>query len=642
MRQRILLILGLGLLCGIGMAPARAAPTLSITVGFDGAYRPGTLVPIAVTIDNTDGPTIRGELRILSQEFPEGSDRYIAPVTIARGATQLRFINFIPPGVMRQLQVELWSGNRRLASGAFTRFQEISGGNPLLAIVGGTGSTLNYANNQPLKMPQELFPRPWDLSRIANRQQQYGVYRVPGGPGANATANLRLAYVTPGKLPDNPEAYGSVGMLLLSSDVTENSLSAEAQQAIAVWAANGGHLLVAGGGVAARLDAPFFTGLLPARNGKPLPGAETINNPAVGTAWTRKFGSGRITLLGFDPDTIQLSDAGKAAKFFGGLIERNPEPPITAGAAAALRSSVDVNKLKPPNLTLIVFYLIIYLILLVPVNYFVLRKLDQRELAWLTTPAIVLLFTFGAYGIGYATKGNRLIFNISGVMETVAGQHEGEMVSSLLLFSPQRTSYRLDLGRDALLVRNFTGDESYDSPSPYGRPYRDESYATQQSLTILQSDDRLAVDRVSVSQWDYRRFIAAYRVDLGNGINAGITPGAPGAFPRATGKVTNNTPYSFQCCRVYQDGSMVAEFSMNRGQTVDLATAAKTRIFTPRFSEDEMNIFDTLRDSLVQQMSGGRLSTGCVFVGFTTDSLSPARLSRRSVRTELNAVVVHL
>jgi hypothetical protein len=640
MRVWIILALVAGLLCGSGMTPVRAAPKLDLSVGFGGYYRPQTLVPVTVAIDNADGAAINGELRLLSEDFPDRMDRYRFPVSIPRGASQQRILNFVPSGFAHEISVELWSERRKLASGKSTRCQEVYGQDRLLVIVGGTGSTLSYVNGQNITAPQDPFPRPWDLSRIeAWRQGGYGYGGRPmtmPTPGSGPTGKVNLIHTSPQSLPDNPEAYGSADVLLLSADVTENALSAEAQKAIAIWVANGGHLLVAGGGVGARFDAPFFAGLLPMRKGVTLPGAEMVANPAIGKGWTKPLGSGRVTLLDFDPDTVRVRDSVQAAKFFGKLVERNPLQPITSGIGSELQAAVSVSKLKPPNLTLIVLYLIVYLILLVPVNYFVLRRLDQRELAWLTTPAIVLVFTFGAYGIGYATKGNRLVFNVAGIMETAAGQQNGEVVSSLLLFSPVRTTYKLELGRDALLVRGYdVSEEQY-----YRRGYREPT--ARQQLTIVQDGDRLTVDRVSVSQWDFRRFVAAYRVNLGGGFSAGVTPGAAGASPRATGTVTNNTPFTFKSCMLYQDGALVAEFAMSRGQTVDVAKAGSGS-FKPVFSEDEQSVYDSLKNAITPQaVRGGRLATGSVLVGFTTDSLAPAQLDRRAVRTELNAVVVHL
>jgi|GEM_PF-2454910 len=644
MRQWIILALLAGLVCAVGIIPAGAAPKLAVSVGFGGYYRPETLTPVVVIIDNADGPTIRGELRIISTDSMDRTDRYRYPVTIARGATQQRFLYLIPTEFVHQMSVELLSKGRKQAAGKSQGCQEIYGENRLLAVVGGTGSTLSYVTGGSIKAPEKPFPRPWDFNGIEAWRQGYGrgggppisIPTAPGG-GSGATGKINITHIAPVMLPDNAEAYGSVDVLLLSSDVTENVMSAGAQRAIAAWVANGGHLLVAGGGVEARFDAPFYTGLLPVRKGVPLPGTENIASSAIGKGWTRQLGAGRVTLLDFDPDTVSVRDSQQAVKFFGGLIERNPLSPITASLGGDLQSAVGVNKLKPPNLTLIVLYLIVYLILLVPVNYFVLRRLDQRELAWLTTPAIVLIFTFGAYGIGYATKGNRLVFNIAGIMETAAGQRDGEVISSLLLFSPVRTTYRMDMGRDALLVRGYDIDEQ--QYSPYG--YREPTARTQ--LNIAQEDDRMTIDRISVSQWDFRRFIAAYQVNMGSGFSADITPGAPGAMPRAAGKVTNNSPFTFKSCLLYQDGALVAEFALGRGQTVDLATAAGASGFKPTLSEDEQNIYDSLKNALTPQTArGGRLATGSVLVGFTTDSLAPAQLNRRAVRTELNAVVVHL
>jgi len=163
MRVWITPALVIGLVCAIGITPAGAAPKLEVSVGFGGFYRPETLAPVAVIINNTDGPTIRGELRIVPTDSLELMDRYRYPVTIARGATQQRFLNFVPTGFTHQINVELWSNGRKLATGKSIRCEEIYGQDRLLAIVGGTGSTLSYVTGEVIKVPENPFPRPWDF-----------------------------------------------------------------------------------------------------------------------------------------------------------------------------------------------------------------------------------------------------------------------------------------------------------------------------------------------------------------------------------------------------------------------------------------------------------------------------------------------
>jgi hypothetical protein len=74
-----------------------------------------------------------------------------------------------------------------------------------------------------------------------------------------------------------------------------------------------------------------------------------------------------------------------------------------------------------PSLNLIALFTLGYVLLLVPINYLVLKRLDRKELAWLTTPAIIVLFSVGSYAIGASTRAHIVSFNRVAVLETQAG-----------------------------------------------------------------------------------------------------------------------------------------------------------------------------------------------------------------------------
>src|SRR5205085_11858581 len=52
-----------------------------------------------------------------------------------------------------------------------------------------------------------------------------------------------------------------------------------------------------------------------------------------------------------------------------------------------------VQSTEAPSFTFIGIFLLLYIIFLVPVNYFLLKKKDRKELAWLTAPLIIAVFS---------------------------------------------------------------------------------------------------------------------------------------------------------------------------------------------------------------------------------------------------------
>lgn len=627
MRQLRILLVIVGLLYGCGLALAAANLTLTATVGYGGYYRPGTLVPLAVKINNV-GDELRGEFHVTSR-VERALHHYTFPFTVPRDAKQLKFLYITPHNFVNDLTVEFWCRGEKLAETTVANSQELYPTSRLLVVVGGNGSSFSYAGSQQLQLHKSTpTPRPWDFG-ADQREQIRGQYMGRGATTRN-TGVLQIAYADRTQLPDNPEAYGSISTLALMSSVTENTLSAGAQEAIPLWVSTGGHLLIAGGGITSRFQAPFYAKLLHTTSS-----ADLLVNNGGGQASTSRLGNGFVTQLSYDPDTMLTSDWQTTGPFYKKLFTKDADSPASVQLNSAINQAIMVRNLQPPNLTLIVIYLLVYLVTLVPINYFVLKKIDKRELAWITTPAIVLLFTLGAYGIGYATKGHRLVLNQVSIIETTAGQPIAEAVSALLIFSPARTSYNLDAGDKGLLVSEVNRNEdaqysNFQQTSPITAP-----------LSFVEDDAKLQVRDIGVNMWDFRQFATLHQVNMQGGITANLHKGDPGISPRATGTVTNNTPYRFTHCELYCDDALVAKFSLDPKQTVTVEKMGTQH--TPKLSEDEQHMFDNLQPQIPTLFNAANPSTkGLVLLGYTTDSFLPTRLSNHAPTTTLTLFVVHL
>jgi hypothetical protein len=124
------------------------------------------------------------------------------------------------------------------------------------------------------------------------------------------------------------------------------------------------------------------------------------------------YGSGRVVELLFDPDSPAAgagSPNGLSSLAFSQAIARGLES--IPGAPPAGRTLVDAGELPAvlfpspsdapfPPLWLVGALLAIYLVLVVPANYLVVRRLGSPALFWATTPALAVLFTMVSYLIG--------------------------------------------------------------------------------------------------------------------------------------------------------------------------------------------------------------------------------------------------
>jgi hypothetical protein len=100
--------------------------------------------------------------------------------------------------------------------------------------------------------------------------------------------------------------------------------------------------------------------------------------------------------------------------------------------------------------------LLLYIVLIGPVNYLVLKRLDRRELAWATIPLLTLVFTGAVYAFGATTKGRTVVVNTVSVVRIAPENRAAEALAFYGIFTPSRGTRSFDASQTAL----FTGFSS--------------------------------------------------------------------------------------------------------------------------------------------------------------------------------------
>jgi hypothetical protein len=107
--------------------------------------------------------------------------------------------------------------------------------------------------------------------------------------------------------------------------------------------------------------------------------------------------------------------------------------------------------LQVPPAELLLAVIVGYILLIGPVSYIVLRRIDRRELAWVTAPLLIVTFSAGSYGIGRSLKGSDVIVNQIAIVRTSpTGAALAETFAGV--FSPDRSTYHLTVDADALIA----------------------------------------------------------------------------------------------------------------------------------------------------------------------------------------------
>ena len=463
LRTALLIGLASALLAGLlslavpmlpAMRPAvRAAGSIVVTpralVG--GRFGQGGWLAISVDLRN-DGPPVSGAI------VANGSDGQVRrAVDLPAGARKQLALYVHPEAFIRTLKVTfVGSDGNALASGD-AQVQVLESGVSQVAVIGDSASILR--------------------SQLAARA-------APGLPQPLA--------LSPADLPERPEPLAGLATVVWAGD--SGSLTEPQRRSLERWIAGGGNLVVLGGpDWQARTAA--FTDILPvsglaARDGASLADlARFAGNAALPTGATATIasgaprdgaialadlpaasgggplltaishGGGRVTFLGADLASDPLRGWRGAPLLLGRLVPDNRLAlQFTGGAPVDLEFGAmlgqalsNIPALEVPPAELLVLVIVGYILLIGPISYIVLRRRDRRDLAWVTAPLLVLIFSAGTYGIGWTLKGSQVIVNEVDIIRVAAGGDAASVQSYAGVFSPSRSSYDLTVRADALL-----------------------------------------------------------------------------------------------------------------------------------------------------------------------------------------------
>jgi hypothetical protein len=416
-----------------------------------GRFAQGGWLAVSVDLRN-DGPPVSGAI------VATGSDGQVRrAIDLPAGARKQVALYVHPDSFIRKLRVSLIGNDGKSIASGEAQVQVLESGVSQVAVVGDSASILR--------------------SQLAARA-------APGLPQPIA--------LSPSDVPERPEPLAGLAAIVWAGD--SGSLTEPQRRSLERWVAGGGNLIVLGGpdwqarsaafseilpvsGLAAHdgaslTDLARFAGnlALPGgatatiASGTPRDGAVSLANlPAAsggGPLLTAiSHGGGRVTFLGADLASDPLRGWRGAPLLLGRLVPDNRLALQFGGVAPADvefgamlgQALSNIPALEVPPAELLVLVIVGYILLIGPISYVVLRRRDRRDLAWVTAPLLVLVFSAGTYGIGWTLKGSEVIVNEVDIVRVATGGDAASVQSYAGVFSPSRASYDLTVRADALL-----------------------------------------------------------------------------------------------------------------------------------------------------------------------------------------------
>jgi hypothetical protein len=182
--------------------------------------------------------------------------------------------------------------------------------------------------------------------------------------------------------------------------------------------------------------------------------AITATGSLVGTA-RRPLGLGTVLYVGYDPTTSACREWGDLPTFWTHLMF-SASPVLSSSmsfiAARRLSSATvtygpmndeanDPFRVSLPPVSAVLYLFLAYFVLAIPVTFVVLKRLRCMNLAWVTGPALAMLFAGAFFLFTAELYAARLSRRTSGIVFAGEGRSQGRFMGNTELFFPHAGTY---------------------------------------------------------------------------------------------------------------------------------------------------------------------------------------------------------
>jgi hypothetical protein len=625
------------------------AVNMRASAAFDGHFKYGEWLPLYVQLENS-GPDLDAEIQV-RVTGRGGTSVFTAPADLPSGSRKLIDLYVLPNNFSHTLEVELISNNQVITSDTVSIMAQ---------------PNINY-------LIGFIAPERGALSMLIGA-------KLPGMPRKILLVESFLS-----DLPSRAEGLRSFDTLIIN-DTDTSTLTPQQKSALEIWIRQGGHLIIGGGPGALKTTSGLPADLLPfnPRNFQEvdsltglseLAGGDEIRVPgpfvvAAGSQSSgtvvaihedyplvveNTLGAGYITFISLDLAVSPFDAWSGTVPFWETMLAPNgayPEwmpPDMSTVQMTSSRMTYPLSNLPVmdlPSVQGLALLLGFYIVLVGPVNYLLLRWQRKLHWAWVTIPLMTVIFTAGAFGLGYAMRGTDLILNRIMIAEAVPGG-TAKTLNFYGLFSPSQSSYEVEVSSGGLL-RSMTAD--YD-------PWMSRGPVSGPGEVIYYQGEPNKLIGLNVNQWSMQSFMSESSWENFGEVKSNLILDNW----KLTGELTNDTDVDLNGVVLILGDKILHVGDLMKGESarVDLeitdligqpfGNPISYRIFEQEFSKPmtagpsrELQIKQSIIDSMMQWGSGfiplstkGSASSGSgisnvIFLGWFNQAPDDVRVGGRN------------
>jgi len=538
---------------------------MEVKVGFDGYYRLGNYVPFYFEIDNKL-KDINGELQI---ELPDELDNltlYSIQINLPNNSTKKFVMNVPISRFTSKLQVNIVEGKNKV----FSKAIKVNPGANVetfgLGILSDDYESVKYINKIPtdnysqfstkaVKLNESMLSESVDILKNFNvivinnfdtsklTKEQYGALKAWVEDGGMLLIGTGPSHSKTLAIFKDDFITGEIGEV--------STLSTSQLYNVAQGGANGDRMQIS------VLDMKLNDSAMVLNEG---------NTPLV---VKMEKGSGFVAIAAFDLGLEPLASWVGRAGFSEGLLQKlmpnvynNPyyskEIYLNNNMYAidnSLRNIPELPKTKTRDLVILLF---IYIIIVAPLSYLILKKLDRREWMWLTVPIVSLMFASIIYMTGFGTRINEPIVNVINIVEF--GNSGNAVPKSFAgVFTPNKSNIRVEAA-DGMSIKPIVLNV-YDS---YGPIQNTDDKKEKQVVTKVILSPKTVVEFYKTSVWSMKTLTLSNIENITGKFDVQINH-SKNAYQ---GTVTNSSGFDLQECYIATSNQVIDIGSIKNGETI--------------------------------------------------------------------------
>jgi hypothetical protein len=437
---------------------------VSVKAGYDDTIRIYSKCPIYIEIENK-GKDFRGEIQVHLIVGYSEKENYALPFEIPEGSKK-EFLMSIPIfTASKDLEIKIVEDNKVLFSKKHQFKKIIPPESPVMGILTNEANELGSLKDIRLS------------EKIAAEQNGFLMPKVPpkGTAFDGVKRSTEIIELDENNLPENEGLLKTVDFIIISD--YDTSVLTEAQKtAVSDWVSQGNILVIGTGENARKVYSGLDESLKPFKiNGQKriqMPedfanftertvleeemyistgnvenGDIIIGDEDTPLAVNYKYGNGNIIVLAFDPTTRPISNWDYSKDMWERLLEYNRQADsvhsnnYTYGYPRYLNNIFEEETFP---FTFLYIIILVYILLVGPVLYWILKHKDKRDYSWLIIPLFAFLFVGIIYMGGYNTRYKSAVINNYSVIRLDAESEKVNINSFFTIYNNKRGTLKIE------------------------------------------------------------------------------------------------------------------------------------------------------------------------------------------------------